>query len=186
MLSMTIVPSYRPEDEDLRHLTLAWYRRARQAQLSHGAAAARARRMERVLGVPAVILSTLVGSAAFATIGASPDDELKIAAGALSISAALLAAVQTLLRLGDQAREHTISSREFGMLRRDLGQLGAVASRPRQELERELARVQQLYDTLAKGSPDVPARVLKAAREQSRLYWPGEFTAWPENPDRQA
>lgn len=88
--------------------------------------------MECMLGVPAVILSTLVGSAALATIGASPDDELKIAAGALSISAALLATLQTLLRLGDQAREHTVSSRESGMLRRDLGQLGAVASRPRQ------------------------------------------------------
>jgi hypothetical protein len=174
---------YRSEDADLRYLTLTWYRRARQAQLAHTDAADRARRRERLLGVPTVVLTTVVGSAAFATLGKSPRKGLQFAAGTLSILAAVLAALQTFLKLGDAARSHTESSRAFGSLRRDLGQLGADAERPRDELKRELERVRQRYDALSEKSPDVPPRLFERRRKQTKGYWPPEFSAWPEAPE---
>jgi hypothetical protein len=175
---------YRPADEDLRYLILAWYRRARHAQIAHAAAAARARRFERLLGVPAVLFSTVVGTAVFATIGHSPERYLQIAAGVMSILAACLAALQTFLRLDDRSREHRTRSQAFGSLRRDLGQLGAVGGRLREDVEQELERVHERYDSLSQGSLDVPPRVWDKKREDSRLYWPEEFSAWPEHPGR--
>jgi hypothetical protein len=175
---------YRTEDEDLRFLILAWYRRARHAQLGHVAAEARARRLERLLGVPAVVLSTIVGTAVFASVGKSPDQRLQILAGILSILAAGLIALQTFLRFDDKSREHKRSSQAFGALRRDLGQLGAVSGRPREEVKQELKRIHECYDHLSQNCPAVPAHLWYKEREHSRHYWPDEFLAWPENKDR--
>lgn len=46
----------------------AWYRRARESQFAHYAAAARYFALSRLLGVPSVLLSAAAGTTLFATL----------------------------------------------------------------------------------------------------------------------
>lgn len=67
----TPTPSPSPDtDEGARHLTLAWYRRVRRAQLAHARAATRSRSFFLWLGVPAVVLGFAAGSAVVADVAA--------------------------------------------------------------------------------------------------------------------
>ncbi|WP_187365831.1 SLATT domain-containing protein [Trebonia kvetii] len=156
---MTSHPLYEVTDEDLRVLILAWYRRVRLANQAHAEAGSHARRNSMLLGIPAVTLSAVVGSAIFATIDKTPNRYLQIAVGLLSLTTAVLAAFQTFLRLDEQVREHEVASRSFGAIRRELGQLGAIAHHNREETESRLEKVRERYDQASAASRNVPQKI---------------------------
>jgi hypothetical protein len=163
-------------DKDLRLLTLAWYRRARVAQLAHARQAGRLRKWNWWLGIPAAVLSALVGSAILSNLsGGAPS-----LVGMASLTTAVLVALQTFLRLDDRVRSHEAASRAFGQVRRNLGQLGAVMGRSRELLDEQLTDIRAVYDRVSDGTPNVAARVWASAKKQGADYWPEEFDAWPE------
>src|ERR1700733_3260781 len=137
---------YLPEDADLRILLLQWYRRARQAQLAHGDAANRYGVRARGLGIPVGVLTPLVGTRVFAALTQQVAPWLRIITGLLSITAAVLAALQTFFRSSDLSSEHRIESRDFGALRSHIGQLGAVGGKSREVLLETLDEIRKRYD----------------------------------------
>lgn len=171
---------YLPEDADLRILLLQWYRRARQAQLAHGDAANRYGVRARRLGIPVVVLSALVGTSVFATLTQQVAPWLRIITGLLSITAAVLAALQTFFRSSDLSSEHRIASRDFGALRRHIGQLGAVGGKSREVLLETLDEIRKRYDEASGASPNIPEELLARRRAGTNEYFPPEFSLWPE------
>jgi hypothetical protein len=98
-----------------------WHRGIRLLHIAHAKAAARFRRWGRLLGVPVIVLTTVVGTSIFATISEQAISEnWKIAAGLMSGLAAVLSALQTFLDYGVLAEKHNLASIAFGALRRDL------------------------------------------------------------------
>src|SRR4051812_10822647 len=80
-----------------------WRHRARDAQYAHHLAADRFERLNYRLGIPAVVFSTVVGTAVFATLQKEVDLRIKISVGLISVAAAILTALQTFMRFSERA-----------------------------------------------------------------------------------
>ena len=75
-----------------------WYLRVSVTQRAHYLSADRYGNKKYCLGIPAVCLSTFVGTSVFATLQEKPDEPwLQISIGLASVAAALLTSLQTFL-----------------------------------------------------------------------------------------
>ena len=98
-----------------------WHLRITTAQFGHQMQAERTRIWNLALGIPVVIATTIVGTSAFAALNnTGSNNTWKIAAGILSICAAVLAALQTFLGFGDRAERHRIAATRYASLRRSI------------------------------------------------------------------
>jgi hypothetical protein len=100
------------------------------------------------LGVPVVSLSTIVGSAIFATLTATPNAILTVVAGLTSIAVATLAALQTFFGYSERAGKHRLASPNLDMALELLNELTQRLKQHEQE------------------SPDVPDRYYDQARRE--------------------
>jgi len=116
--------SWTPE---LEQLLSTWHRRMDACQHAYYLEAERYKRWHFWLGVPAVILSTVVGTAVFATlenqaVGIMP----RVIVALVSIAAAVLAGLQTFLRLSEMAAAHAQAGDWYAAIKRDIEQLRAL------------------------------------------------------------
>jgi hypothetical protein len=78
------------------------------------------RSRNKQIGIPTIIVSSIVGSAVFGTIGTTDMVPLQFAAGALSIIAAALSAVQTFLSYDSLAEQSKFAAAGYSSLLRKL------------------------------------------------------------------
>jgi hypothetical protein len=90
--------------EQVEALLEDWRRRVYAAQSAHYASADRFRMLNYIVGVPAVIFSSVVGTALFA--GLEKDSPRTWLIASTSILAAILGALQTFLRFAERATLH--------------------------------------------------------------------------------
>jgi hypothetical protein len=136
-----------------------WYRRARENQFAHYEAIKPLSSGNYKLGVPVALLSGLVGTAIFATLQeeAAPIG-FKIAVGIISILAAVLASLQTFLRLSERAEKHRAVGARYGALRREL----EVAIAKGGPYDDELVNgVREKLDSISSEAPEIPDRIWK-------------------------
>jgi hypothetical protein len=82
-----------------------------------------AKRLQRLhywLGVPTVVLSAMVGTAVFVALGKVVDVWAQVAVGLTSMTAAVLAALQTFLRFAERAEQNRKLAAGFASLRREI------------------------------------------------------------------
>jgi hypothetical protein len=116
--------SWTPE---LEQLLSAWHRRMEACQHAYYLEAERYKRWHLWLGVPAVVLSTVVGTAVFATLeNQSVGISARVIVALVSIAAAVLAGLQTFLRLSDAAVAHGHAGDWYAAIKRDIEQLRAL------------------------------------------------------------
>jgi hypothetical protein len=137
-----------------------WYDRAGVAQKSHQLAADALDRRNRSLGIPNIVLSAIVGSSVFATIGQSIEPWHRLMVGCLSVTAAVLAALQTFMSYGERAGKHRIAAAKYGALCRELDSMRIAADGV---TDQALADVRKSIDSLAIDSPNPPISVYSAA-----------------------
>lgn len=142
-----------------------WRRRARRAQTAHYSAANRADRRTLLIGLPIIILTTLSATTVFA--GGVSDRPFALAAGLMSVIAAILAGIQTFLRFPERAEKHRIAGTRFGDIKRELELLIAVPSDNEQELKGKLKDIKEQWRKLNEESPTAPG-----------LIWEGEVPAF--------
>ncbi|MER7450807.1 SLATT domain-containing protein [Nocardia beijingensis] len=92
--------------------------RAHRAGRSQYLAAHSAGSMHYRLGIPSIILSTAVGTAVFGTLAGSPDARLIVITGVVSVSSAVLAALQTFFGYSDRAERHRSTGAKYAALKR--------------------------------------------------------------------
>ena len=146
-------------DASAQTLVQEWFRRARQNQRIHYQCADHFDKKNRWLGIPAIFISTLVGSAVFATVEHEASGLMKIALGLFSILAAVLASLQTFLAYPERAERHRITSARYASVRRELELLAATSDINSSEFQNRLAAVRQSLDACAEGAPHVPQRI---------------------------
>jgi hypothetical protein len=105
------------------------------------------------LGIPAAILSTLVGTSVFASLQKQPELWQQIAVGLASVTAAVLASMQTLLGYSERAEKHRVAGAKYGALGRELEQM--ITSNIEYPSE-AIAEVRKRLDDLAVESPNNP------------------------------
>jgi hypothetical protein len=107
-------------DGRTRLLLEDWHLRVTAAQFGHQARAATTRNKSIWLGLPVVIMTTLVGTSAFATFNEDSSPESKILVGVISIVAAVLASIQTFLGYSQVAERHRIAATRYANARRTI------------------------------------------------------------------
>ncbi|HYR91612.1 MAG TPA: SLATT domain-containing protein [Terriglobia bacterium] len=115
--------SWTPE---LDQLLSTWHRRMDACQHAYYLEAERYKRWHLWLGIPAVIFSTVVGTAVFATLESQVDISARVIVALVSIAAAVLAGLQTFLRLSEAAAAHAQAGDWYAAIKRDIEQLRAL------------------------------------------------------------
>ena len=121
---------YEPAKTDA-DLLITWLRRARESQFAHYAAADDLSLKGHALGVPVILLTTIVGASAFASVAAEVvPTYAKLLVGAFSVLAAVLSGLQTFFKFSERADKHRVFGARYGALRRELEQLHANCHDP--------------------------------------------------------
>jgi hypothetical protein len=115
---------------EVEELLCDWRRRVYAAQAAYYGEAERLRRRNYQLGIPVVIVSSLVGTAIFGNW--ADDQTYKWWVGGVSILAAVLASLQTFLKFGESATLHGAAADWFAAIRRHRGDAGAPPELARQ------------------------------------------------------
>ena len=141
-----------------------WYERASVTQRAHYLSADYYGRRKYWLGIPAVVLSTIVGTTVFASLQKQPEVWLQISVGLASVVAALLASLQTFLGYSERAEKHRVAGAKYGALGRELEVMRVSQEGPPQEV---IAEVRKRLDSLALESPNNPMPIYRKAGSEA-------------------
>jgi hypothetical protein len=156
---------YRPP-EDARALVLKWIRRARESQLRHYTMADRLATRGKRLGLSVIGITAITGTSAFLSLVAKAvSPELHIAIGMTSISAAVLASLQTFLRYSERAELHRRAGARYGAVRRRLETIHA--GDPYMHDMRDIAAARDELDDIAQNAPHVPRALIDRVPERA-------------------
>lgn len=150
-------------------LLQAWASRVSAVEAGHFAMADRLTRENLRLGIPVVILSTMIGTSVFATLGEQVNLPVRIAVGLLSVAAAVLASLQTFLRLGERSEKHRVAAALYSALRRDIESVLATPRKERPDAEPLFERIKLQMKTYGKESPAIGEREWSRVQERFEL-----------------
>jgi len=151
-----------------------WHTGMRIRHIAHCRAATYYTCLNRVFGIPVVIFSTIVGTTAFARMDADvPNTTVRVMFGILSISAAVLAALQTFFNFAELAEKHRIFAARYGCLRRDIEHEQAFPPAA-DALSDLMTTLEKSWNALDESAPSLPQRIYDRAqaeveRERGRL-----------------
>jgi hypothetical protein len=161
-----------------RPLLLKWLERSRTNQLQHYKAAAYYNLANNALGIPVVVLSTIVGTAVFASLEKQVGLRTQLCVGGISILAAVLAALQTFLRYSERAEKHHSVAASYGTLRKQIEAIGFLPVESRGGIKELIDSLRVQFDFLAQSAPNPPESTWAALRRtKGQAYFVPE---WPE------
>lgn len=107
------------------------------------------------LGAPAVVLTAIVGTAAFAAIEKEVDDRWKLTLGSLSVFAAVLTAMQTFFAFAEKTETHKKLGATYGNIRRNIEQVLALPPSLRPDPKTTLDEIRAELDKISGEGPVV-------------------------------
>jgi len=141
-----------------------WHAGLRHKNVAHHLAASRNRSLHKFFGIPVVILSTLVGTSIFSSLGdATTNKWILIITGMLSISATVLASLQTFLNYAELAAKHKSTAVQFGMLRREVEQFATWPNHSEDEVREFLDSIRERWDQAEQEAPTLPQKIFNKA-----------------------
>ena len=144
-----IEAGWRPETEALLQ---NWHDRVYAAQSAYYLEATRYKRLHYLLGIAVVILSTIVGSSAFA----DKDGGFSLPTvmiGVIGSLAAILAGLQTFLKLGESAALHGVAADWYASIRREIEELQALPRHLRGNVRATLDALRQNMNKAGQNAP---------------------------------
>jgi hypothetical protein len=109
--------------------------------------------MNYLIGIPVVLITALAGSEIVAS--RASDEPIPIWFGLISLSAAVLASLQTFLRFGERAAFSAKAGHDYALIRRQIED--ALTKAPR-DMEREFNVIRQRMDKAGEQSPPIGER----------------------------
>jgi hypothetical protein len=152
-------------NDQVVHLAEDWHRRVYAAQSAHYASAELLRRLHYIIGVPAVVFASIVGTAIFA--GLEKDSPRSMVVASVSILAAILSALQTFLRLSERAAAHATAADWYSAVRRDIEEVLHLPVESRGKVKDFLDRVRKEMNRVAQDAPQLGVSLWK--REAKRF-----------------
>jgi hypothetical protein len=147
---------------DKGDLLLTWQNRCDMVQAGHYRAASEFQRWHSILGVPVVVLTTVVGSSIFASMDKDAVATwIKLLTGFLSILAAGMSAAQTFLRFGERGEKHRQAGVAYSALKREIEQMIAY---PDSDVKACVDDIRKRWDTLNSDCPTIPLRFMQAGQ----------------------
>jgi hypothetical protein len=99
-----------------------WARKAERASNAHYDAARYFSRLNYWIGIPAVGLSSIVGTTVFATFQKTVEGKWQFLIAFLSVTVAILTGIQTFLRFSERSEKHRLSGARYSAIARELEQ----------------------------------------------------------------
>jgi hypothetical protein len=147
------------EPDDPNELLRGWLLHAHKGRDRHDLAARRCDQRRYLLGIPATIISGIVGTSTFAALQNSPDRTLQVVVGVLAILAAILVSLQAFLDLGARAERHRMAGVRYKAVIRQLEQLGIGTIKDWRLDAPALTELRQRLDALEEEMPVVPPAI---------------------------
>ncbi|MBW3668966.1 MAG: SLATT domain-containing protein [Actinobacteria bacterium] len=133
-----------------------WATRTAIAKTAHFQLVELFRRRYTELGVPVVVLSSIVGTGLFATLSEDAVSRpLRALAGVISVLAAVVAGLQTFLRYGERAEKHMVAADWYAAVNRRINQLLALPPDQRPEAAKCLDDVRKEMARIGQQSPEI-------------------------------
>jgi len=143
-------------------LLKTWYDRLTWAQIAHFDAAMRFGGRNIQMGLPAIILSTIVGTSVFASLNNDTIPQwAKITVGVISVAAAVLTALQTFLGFSERAEKHRVTAVRYGAVGRQIEQFLETGSSGEESTERLIDQIRESLNRLAEESPVLPPDIVR-------------------------
>ena len=139
----------------IEELLRNWHSRVYAAQTAYYDVAEQLRRWNYRLGIPVVVVSSLVGAAVLS------DKGNKWLVGSVSILAALLASLQTFLKFGENATLHGAAGDWFAAIRRDIEEVLALPPESRGKPKSCLDSIRKEMNKAGQKSPELGERLWK-------------------------
>jgi hypothetical protein len=136
-----------------------WTLRVHRVQMAHYESARLFERLHLWLGLPAIALSTLVGTAVFASLSRAAELSLQIVIGLLSVAAAVLTGLQTFLKYSELAERHRLAGARFANLKHRLELLVMSPPATADDLRQSLGSIEESWAKCREESPTLPARI---------------------------
>lgn len=147
---------------------VVWLRRARHAQHSHHEAGKFNVRLHYIVSTPVVVITTAIGTTAFATLSESVGETERLVFGGFSMLAAALSAVHTHFRFAEKGEKHKSLGARYGIIRRKIETMLSLPSSERGEPKVVLEALAAEFDHLAEEGPVVSKWIWrKAVKELS-------------------
>lgn len=151
--------------DQIEELLEDWHKRVYAAQSAHYASADWFRLFNYVVGVPAVVFASIVGTAIFA--GLEKDSRRALLVGSASILAAVLAGLQTFLRFSERAAQHATAANWYSAIRRDIEETLHLPVKARSKAKVCLDGIRKEMNRAAQDAPELSVRYWK--REARRF-----------------
>jgi len=127
-------------------------------------------RLNKLLGIPVIVITAAVGTSIFGTFEHHPNARAKIVAGIVSLMGSVLAALQTTLGFAQMAEKHKAAGEAYRSLQRRF-EMFELKFRPaaldkREPAISELATLVDKLQELPKAFPSVPDRQFRKAKAE--------------------
>lgn len=142
-----------------------WHLRVYAAQSAHYFSAGRFRLLNYVVGVPAIVFSSVVGTALFA--GLEQDSPRTLVVASISILAAVLGALQTFLRFPERAAQHATAADWYSAIRREIEETLHLPVEFRGKAKDCLDNVRKEMNRVVQDAPELNVRLWR--REAKRF-----------------
>jgi hypothetical protein len=123
---------------------------------THFAVANKLSSLNMALGIPVVVLTTLVGTSVFATLQETVNTRMRIFAGLAIVLAAVLASLQTFLSSAERAEKNWAAAEMWSAIRREITEMLALHpahKATRDDPKKYLDELRARMDEVAKESP---------------------------------
>lgn len=155
------------EPNDPNELLRGWLLHAHKGRDRHDLAARRCDQRRYWIGVPATVLSAVVGTSTFVALQETVVREVRFIVGALAILSAILIALQSFLDLGARAERHRLAGARYKAVIRELEQRGIGTVDLKMDSE-DLDTLRVRLDALEEEMPVVSPRVYEAIEARYR------------------
>ncbi len=164
--------------DDIIATSKKYWRSAGRTGLAHYRAAEIFAKRHRRIGIPSVIVSTVVATSVFSTLSEGVDVRLRIGTGVIALLAAILAALQAFLAFGERAEKHRAAGARYGKVRRDIDifdlKFGSAAEASRDDALKRLQTIGDELGTLATDNPTLADAIYAKAKEDFDSRHPEE------------
>jgi len=131
-----------------------WHSRIRATQTAHYEEASALGRRHLKLGVPVVVLTTLVSTSVFAFLSTGATNPLlQIGTGVLSVVAAILASLQTFLNDGSKQTTHLLAATRLSGLKKRIEEHLAIGGYDAQDLKHFVREVLTEWNAITISAP---------------------------------
>lgn len=140
-------------------LILHWRFRVHRMQLAHYETARKFDTLHLWLGLPAIVFSTVVGTTVFASLARDTYIGLQIFAGLMSVTAAVLTALQTFLKYSELSEKHRVAGAKCANLKHQIELISSMPPSTPEETRKELLIIEEHWSKIREESPTIPSRI---------------------------